>query len=184
MVGGNSKKVMSYGCYPRAGFITTQWNKGNIVSPYINSLSNGSGQLLNYSNWNLTQTGTGVVTAGTDADVPNDLMFSRSIYVTIPSVGASANFYQECEECSPGRYFQFGFWAKSQITAISGIEFFDKEGNSVQSKTSFSIPDSATWNFYALVDVVPPGASKVRVGFDVSGAIGALHLHNVIYGLI
>lgn len=184
VVGGNSKKVMSYGCYPRSGFITTQWNKGNIVSPYINSLSNGSGQLLNYSNWNLTQTGTGVVTAGTDTDVPNDLMFSRSLYVTIPSVGAAANFYQECEECSPGRYFQLGFWAKSQVTAISGIEFFDKEGNSVQSKTSFSIPDSATWDFYALVDVVPPGASKVRVGFDVSGAIGALHLHNVIYGLI
>ncbi|ECI2916340.1 hypothetical protein CSP68_002623 [Salmonella enterica subsp. diarizonae] len=184
VVGGNSKKVMSYGCYPRSGFITTQWNKGNIVSPYINSLSNGSGQLLNYSNWNLTQKGTGVVTAGTDTDVPNDLMFSRSLYVTIPSVGAAANFYQECEECSPGRYFQLGFWAKSQVTAISGIEFFDKEGNSVQSKTSFSIPDSATWDFYALVDVVPPGASKVRVGFDVSGAIGALHLHNVIYGLI
>ena len=184
VVGGNSKKIMSYGCYPRSGFITTQWNKGNIVSPYINSLSNGSGQLLNYSNWNLTQTGTGVVTAGTDTDVPNDLMFSRSLYVTIPSAGAAANIYQECEECSPGRYFQLGFWAKSQVTAISGIEFFDKEGNSVQSKTSFSIPDSAIWDFYALVDVVPPGASKVRVGFDVSGETGALHLHNVIYGLI
>lgn len=184
IVGGNSKKVMSYGCYPRSGFITTQWDKGNIVSPYINSLSNGSGQLLNYSNWNLTQTGTGVVTAGTDTDVPNDLMFSRSLYVNIPSTGAAASFYQECSDCSPGRYFQLGFWAKSQVTTISGIEFFDKEGNSVQGKGTFTIPTGSTFNFYALIDVVPPGASKVRIGFDVSGSVGSLHIHNAIYGMI
>ncbi|HCO4084441.1 TPA: hypothetical protein N8O41_004913, partial [Escherichia coli] len=140
VVGGNSKKIMSYGCYPRAGFITTQWDKGNIVSPYINSLSNGSGQFLNYSNWSLQQTGSGVVTAGTDSDVPNDIMFSRSLYVAIPSIGASAKFYQECSDCSPGRYFQLGFWAKNQVTTISGIEFFDKEGNSVQGKATFTIP--------------------------------------------
>lgn len=184
VVGGNSKKIMSYGCYPRAGFITTQWDKGNIVSPYINSLSNGSGQFLNYSNWSLQQTGSGVVTAGTDSDVPNDIMFSNSLYVAIPSIGASAKFYQECSDCSPGRYFQLGFWAKNQVTTISGIEFFDKEGNSVQGKATFTIPTGSTWNFYALIDIVPPGASKVRVDFNVSGAIGTLHLHNVIYGLI
>ncbi|EGG6882660.1 hypothetical protein HI972_001616 [Salmonella enterica] len=184
IVGGNSKKVMSYGCYPRSGFITTQWDKGNIVSPYINSLSNGSGQFLNYSNWSLTQTGTGVVTAGTDTDVPNDIMFSRSLYVAIPSLGASAKFYQECSDCSPGRYFQLGFWAKNQVTTISGIEFFDKEGNSVQGKGTFTIPTGSAWNFYALIDVVPPGASKVRIEFDVSGAVGSLHIHNAIYGMI
>ncbi|EGY4504815.1 hypothetical protein MXG88_003285 [Salmonella enterica] len=184
IVGGNSKKVMSYGCYPRSGFITTQWDKGNIVSPYINSLSNGSGQFLNYSNWSLTQTGAGVVTAGTDTDVPNDLMFSRSLYVAIPSLGASAEFYQECSDCSPGRYFQLGFWAKNQVTTISGIEFFDKEGNSVQGKGTFTIPTGSAWNFYALIDVVPPGASKVRIEFDVSGAVGSLHIHNAIYGMI
>lgn len=184
IVGGNSKKVMSYGCYPRSGFITTQWNKGNIVSPYINSLSNGSGQFLNYSNWNLVQTGSGTVVAGTDTDVPNDIMFSRSLYVSIPSAGASANFYQECADCSPGRYFQLGFWAKNPVTTVAGIDFFDKEGNSVNGKTTFTIPISSAWNFYALIDVVPPGASKVRVEFNVSGAIGALHIHNAIYGLI
>ncbi|EOX8562073.1 phage head-binding domain-containing protein [Salmonella enterica subsp. diarizonae] len=184
IVGGNSKKVMSYGCYPRSGFITTQWDKGNIVSPYINSLSNGSGQFLNYSNWSLTQTGTGVVTAGTDTDVPNDIMFSRSLYVAIPSLEASAKFYQECSDCSPGRYFQLGFWAKNQVTTISGIEFFDKEGNSVQGKGTFTIPTGSAWNFYALIDVVPPGASKVRIEFDVSGAVGSLHIHNAIYGMI
>lgn len=184
IVGGNSKKVMSYGCYPRSGFITTQWDKGNIVSPYINSLSNGSGQFLNYSNWSLTQTGTGVVTAGTDTDVPNDIMFSRSLYVAIPSLGASAKFYQECSDCSPGRYFQLGFWAKNQVTTISGIEFFDKEGNSVQGKGTFTIPTGSAWNFYALIDVVPPGASKFRIEFDVSGAVGSLHIHNAIYGMI
>ncbi|EHK0350209.1 phage head-binding domain-containing protein [Escherichia coli] len=184
IIGGNSKKVMSYGCYPRAGFITANWDKGNIVSAYINSLSNGSGQFLNYSNWSLQQTGSGVVTAGTDSDVPNDIMFSRSLYVAIPSIGASAKFYQECSDCSPGRYFQLGFWAKNQVTTIAGIEFFDKEGNSVQGKATFTIPPGSTWNFYALIDIVPPGASKVRIDFDVSGEAGSLHLHNVIYGLI
>ncbi|HDX2837583.1 TPA: hypothetical protein RN997_004449, partial [Escherichia coli] len=149
-----------------------------------NSLSNGSGQFLNYSNWSLQQTGSGVVTAGTDSDVPNDIMFSRSLYVAIPSIGASAKFYQECSDCSPGRYFQLGFWAKNQVTTISGIEFFDKEGNSVQGKATFTIPSGSTWNFYALIDIVPPGASKVRIDFDVSGEAGSLHLHNVIYGLI
>ncbi|EFH3983525.1 hypothetical protein F9352_02270 [Escherichia coli] len=184
VIGGNSKKVISRGCYPRAGFITSNWDKGNIVSPFINALSNGSGQFSNYSNWVLAQKGTGVVTAGTDTDVPNDIMFSRSLYVNIPSVGAAADFYQECLECEPGRYFQLGFWAKNQVTTISGIEFFDKEGNSVQGKRTFTIPTGSTFNFYALIDVVPPGASKVRIGFDVSGSVGSLHIHNAIYGLI
>lgn len=184
IIGGNSKKVMSYGCYPRAGFITANWDKGNIVSAYINSLSNGSGQFSNYSNWSLMQTGSGVVTAGTDTDVPNSIMFSRSLYVTVPSFGATADFYQDCLDCSPGRYFQLGFWAKNAVTSLASIEFFDKEGNSVQGKIPFNIPSVNAWGFYALVDIVPPGASKARVNFAVSGEVGTLHIHNAIYGLI
>lgn len=184
VIGGESKKIISKGCYPRSGFIISDWHKGNIVSPYINYLSNGSGQLLNYANWSLVQTGTGVVVAGSDTDTPNDIMHSRSLFVSIPSEGAKANFYQESQICEPGRYFQYGFWAKSPIATVASIEFFDKEGNSVHGRNEYAIPSGNEWAFYALIDTVPIGASKARINYAVSGSPGSVHIHNVIYGLI
>ncbi|AYD85023.1 tail protein [Escherichia phage vB_vPM_PD06] len=184
LIGGASKKVMSRGCYPRAGFITSNWNLGSIVSPYINSISNGSGQFLNTSNWTLSQTGTGVVTATTANDVPNDLMFSTSFVLSVPSAEAAANFTQTIIDCEPGRYFQLGFWAKNLTTTLASIRFLDQQGNAVADSIGYNIPVGDTFNFYALVDSVPQGAYKAEVNFNVGNSIGSLTIHNVVYGLI
>lgn len=184
LIGGSSKKVMSRGCYPRAGFIISNWNLGSIVSPYINSISNGSGQFENTSNWTLTQTGTGVVTATTNTDVPNDQMFSRSFILNVPTVDAAANFTQSVIDCEPGRYFQLGFWAKNSTTTLSSIRFLDQAGNAVADSVGYSVPVGAEFNFYALIDVVPPGAHKAEINFNVSSVVGSAVIHNAIYGLI
>lgn len=184
LIGGASKKVMSRGCYPRAGFITSNWNLGCIVSPYINSISNGSGQFFNISNWTLSQTGTGVVTASYNNDVPNDMMFSTSIIINVPSADASANFTQSVIDCEPGRYFQFGFWAKNATTTLATIRFLDQAGNAVANSIGYNIPVGGTFNFYALVDCVPPGAYKAEINFNVSSVVGDVTIHNVVYGLI
>lgn len=184
LIGGSSKKVMSRGCYPRAGFIISNWNLGSIVSPYINSISNGSGQFENTSNWTLTQTGTGVVTTTTNTDVPNDQMFSRSFILNVPTVDAAANFTQSVIDCEPGRYFQLGFWAKNSTTTLSSIRFLDQAGNAVADSVGYSVPVGAEFNFYALIDVVPPGAYKAEINFHVSATVGSLTIHNAIYGLI
>lgn len=184
LIGGASKKVMSRGCYPRAGFITSNWNLGSIVSPYINSVSNGSGQFLNISNWTLSQTGTGVVTATTGNDVPNDLMFSTSFVLSVPSADAAANFTQTVIDCEPGRYFQFGFWAKNTTTTLASLRFLDQQGNAVADSMGYNIPAGGAFNFYALVDCVPPGAYKAEINFNVSSVVGSAVIHNAIYGLI
>ncbi|AEW24391.1 haemolysin-type calcium binding [Escherichia phage PhaxI] len=184
LIGGLSKKVMSRGCYPRAGFITSNWDLGCIVSPHINSISNGSGQFNNISNWALSQTGSGVVTATVGNDVPNDLMFSTSFVLSVPSVGAAANFTQTIIDCEPGRYFQLGFWAKNTTTTLASIRFLDQQGNAVADSIGYNIPVGNTFNFYALVDCVPPGAYKAEINFNVSSIVGGIAIHNVIYGLI
>lgn len=184
LIGGASKKVMSRGCYPRAGFITSNWNLGSIVSPYINSISNGSGQFLNTSNWTLSQTGTGVVTATTGNDVPNDLMFSTSFVLSVPSADAAANFTQTIIDCEPGRYFQLGFWAKNTTTTLASLRFLDQQGNAVADSMGYNIPAGGEFNFYALVDCVPPGAYKAEINFNVSSVVGSVVIHNAIYGLI
>ncbi|WKV24564.1 tail fibers protein [Escherichia phage vB_EcoS_PJ16] len=184
LIGGASKKVMSRGCYPRAGFITSNWNLGSIVSPYINSISNGSGQFLNISNWTLSQTGTGVVTATTTNDVPNDLMFSTSFVLSVPSSDAAANFTQTIIDCEPGRYFQLGFWAKNTTTTLASLRFLDQQGNAVADSMGYNISAGGTFNFYALVDCVPPGAYKAEINFNVSSVVGGVVIHNAIYGLI
>lgn len=184
LVGGMSKKVMSRGCYPRAGFIPSNWNLGAIVSPYINSLSNGSAQFLSTSNWTLSQTGTGTVTVSVNNDVPNTQMFTTAFSVTTPTSSASANFTQTCEDCEPGRYFQFGFWAKGLVPVLASIRFLDKSGNAVASSSGYSIPQSSTYAFFAFVDTVPAGALTAEINFAIGGSAGSFSLHNVIYGLI
>ena len=184
LIGGASKKVMSRGCFPRAGFITTNWNLGSIVSPYINSISNGSGQFGNISNWTLSQTGTGTVTATTANDVPNDLMFTTSFILSVPSADAAANFTQTIIDCEPGRYFQLGFWAKNTTTTLASIRFLDQQGNAVADSIGYIIPAVNTFNFYALVDCVPQGAYKAEINFNVSSVVGGVVIHNVVYGLI
>ncbi|AGV99351.1 hypothetical protein PhAPEC5_67 [Escherichia phage vB_EcoP_PhAPEC5] len=184
LVGGSSKKITSRGCFPRAGFITTNWNLGSIVSPYINSISNGSGQFNNISNWTLSQTGTGIVTATVGNDVPNDLMFSTSFVLSVPSVDAAANFTQTIIDCEPGRYFQFGFWSKSTTTTLVSLRFLDQLGNAVADSIGYIIPVGNTFNFYALVDCVPQGAYKAEINFNVSSVVGGVVIHNTIYGLI
>lgn len=184
LIGGASKKVMSRGCFPRAGFITTNWNLGSIVSPCINSISNGSGQFGNISNWTLSQTGTGAVTATTANDVPNDLMFSTSFVLSVPSADAAANFTQTIIDCEPGRYFQLGFWAKNTTTTLASIRFLDQQGNAVADSIGYIIPAVNTFNFYALVDCVPQGAYKAEINFNVSSVVGGVVIHNVVYGLI
>lgn len=184
LIGGSGKKVMSRGCYPRAGFIASNWNLGCIVSPYLNSLSNGSGQFLSISNWTLAQTGVGVVSASVNNDVPNTQMFSTAFSITVPSASASANFTQTCEDCEPGRYFQLGFWAKGLVPVLASIRFLDKSGNAVASSIGYSVPQSTTYAFFALIDSVPPGALTAEINFSIGGAAGNLSIHNAIYGLI
>lgn len=184
LIGGAGKKIMSRGCYPRAGFITSNWNLGCIVSPYINSISNGSGQFGNISNWTLSQTGTGVVTATTGNDVPNDLMFSTSFVLSVPSAGAAANFTNTIIDCEPGRYFQLGFWAKNTTTTLVSIRFLDQQGNAVADSIGYNIPVGNTFNFYALIDCIPPGAYKAEINFNISSVVGGVVIHNAIYGLI
>lgn len=184
LIGGSSRKVISRGCFPRAGFIRTNWDLGVIVSPFINSLSNGSGQFLSISNWSLAQTGVGAVTASYNNDVPNDLMFSTSIVIDVPSSDASANFTQSVIDCEPGRYFQFGFWAKNSTATLASIRFLDQAGNAVADSIGYNIPVGDTFNFYALVDSVPQGAYKAEVNFNVGNSIGSLTIHNAVYGLI
>lgn len=184
LIGGSSRKVISRGCFPRAGFVIANWDLGAIVSPFINSLSNGSGQFLSISNWSLAQTGVGVVTASHNNDVPNDLMFTTSIIINVPSSDASANFTQSVIDCEPGRYFQFGFWAKNTTTTLASIRFLDQSGNAVADSIGYNIPAVGTFNFYALVDSVPQGAYKAEVNFNVGESIGSLTIHNAVYGLI
>lgn len=184
LIGGSSRKVISRGCFPRAGFVISNWNLGAIVSPFINSLSNGSGQFLSTSNWSLAQTGVGVVTASHNNDVPNDLMFATSIIINVPSADASANFTQSVIDCEPGRYFQFGFWAKNTTTTLASIRFLDQAGNAVADSIGYNIPVGGAFNFYALVDCVPQGAYKAEINFNVSSVVGGVVIHNVVYGLI
>ncbi len=185
LVGGDSKKIVSNGCYPRAGFVLSRWDLGSIVSPYINSLSNGSGQFLNTSNWTPTQTGSGVVSVSQTNDVPSSSpMFNTSFSFGVPDINSSVNFTQVVSECHPGRYFQFGFWAKNTTTTLASIRFLDSAGNAVAESLGYYIPNSDSFSFYAVIDSVPPGSSKAEINFNIGGKIGGCVLHNIIYGLI
>ncbi|WPK41843.1 tail protein [Escherichia phage vB-EcoP-XT18] len=185
LIGGDSKRVVSNGCYPRAGFVLSRWDLGSIVSPYINSLSNGSGQFLNTSNWTFSQTGSGVVSVSQPNDVPSSSpMFNTSFSFGVPDTTSSANFTQSVSECHPGRYFQFGFWAKNTTTTLASIRFLDSAGNAVSESIGYYIPSNNSFSFYAVIDSVPPGSSKAEINFNIGGAVGGCVLHNIIYGLI
>ncbi|AQY55304.1 tail protein [Escherichia phage vB_EcoS_ESCO41] len=186
VVGGSSKKVIARGCFPRAGFPVGDWSKGSIVSPYINSLSNGSGQFQNTSNWSLSQTSSGSVAVSSVSQAPTGVaaQFDRSFLLNVPDLNSSANFTTNAYDCEPGRYFQFGFWAMSTTTALASIRFLDISGNAVEESVGYYIPQGGSFSFYALISTVPQGAYRAEINFNVGPSIGSLTLHNVIYGLI
>lgn len=183
IVGGDSSKVSSYGCYPRSGFILSNWNLGSIVSPYINSVANNSAQSGVGSGWSFN-TLNGTPSVSVNNDVPQAAMFGSSFVISIPDSVSSSNFVQNVYRCEPGRYFQFGFWAKNTTRTLASIRFLSSGVQQVGDSIGYYIPQDGEFDFYAVVSDVPPGAERAEINFNCSDVAGGLVIHNVIYGLI
>lgn len=188
LIGGTSNKIQSRGCYPRAGAILTNWDKMAVVSHKINSVSNPSGQLGDTSSWTSVPYGpaSGSVVVSSVVASPNTLVFDHSLRIQAP-VNAGCAFSQQIPLVEPGRYFQFGFWAKSDLgQTYATISFLRKDGGTISSNAY--LIDAATttaWRWLALIDVCPPESHSVKIEFNAQEVPNTdIYIHHVIYGLI
>lgn len=191
IVGGDSKRVQSNGCRPRAGVIEQNWHLMNIVSPHINIVANGSGQFGNTSGWTITP--YGVTLSGSVSvsnDVPNNIMFNNSFRVQSP-VNGGLTFFQDIPVSGVGRWFQFGFWCKQVSGSLeASLLAYDSGNNAIvwpgyNQVKAFYINFTPEWRFYAFCYPVQQGTSRIRINFNAQQATASDHyIQNVVFGLI
>jgi len=186
LIGGNSKAIMSSGCYPRAGFIESKWNLGNIVSPHLNVVANPSATNSAVAGWKQTSDGSGSPIWEPSSQVPNDQMFSKS-FRAVAGAGLQTVMYQDIPVSEAGRYVQFGFWAKKVSGLLDAkLNFLTEEGSVKQY--SYRVEEQDSWNFYAVIVPVPPNTRVARIEFTLNQGKpqeqSEALLHNIIFSPI